>query len=109
MLWGDSPEQVTQFLRIQGFSPEEASAMTRELLQERVATIRVNGIRKIVIGSSLICVPIVTFLIFLSIGIFFMKILALTVMVGLWGVWLVVKGLFMVLTPKTESGDASEM
>ena len=109
MLWGDSREQVVQFLRIQGFSQEDASALAEELFRERVATIRANGVRKIVVGSGLISVPIITFLIFLSIGIFFMKVLALTVMAGLYGVWLVVKGSFMVLTPKSEAGDASEM
>jgi hypothetical protein len=106
--WGDAPNDVIAYLRMQGFSAEEASSLVQEMYQERAATIRANGIRKIIVGSGLICVPIVSLLIFLSLGFIPLKIFAVTVMVGLWGAWMVFKGSFMVLAPKMESGDVAE-
>jgi hypothetical protein len=108
ILWGDSREEVFKYLRIQGFGHEEAFALVQELFLERAATIRSDGIRKIVIGTGLICVPIVSLLIFFAIGVILLKIFAATVVVGFWGVWMVFKGAFMVLSPKTEAGDASD-
>jgi len=109
MLWGDSFDEVFKFLRMQGYSHAEASAATTEMFQERLATIRANGIRKIVIGSILVCFPVLTFLVLLGMGFIFMRLLAVPIMFGIWGVWLVVKGTLMLLAPKSEAGDASEM
>lgn len=109
MLWGDSYEEVFKFLRMQGYSQAEASSAATEMFMERVATIRANGIRKIVIGSILVCVPVMLFLVMLGMGFIFMRLLALPIMIGIWGVWLVVKGTLMLLAPKSERGDASEM
>ena len=93
---------------VQGFSAEEASALVKEMFRERAATIRGDGIRKIVVGIALICVPIVTFFIFMSIGVIYTKILAITIMLGLWGLWMAIKGIFMVVAPKSQSGDVAE-
>ncbi len=93
---------------MQGFAREEASELVQEMFRERVATIRANGIKKLIVGVALVCVPIVALVFFLSIGILPMKIFAFTIMAGLWGVWQIIKGLFMVLTPKSEPGDVAE-
>ncbi len=106
--WGDSPKQVIGYLMMQGFGREEASELVQEMFRERVATIRANGIKKLIFGAALVCVPIVALVFFLSIGILPMKIFAFTIMAGLWGVWQIIKGLFMVLTPKSEPGDVAE-
>ncbi len=106
--WGDSPKQVIGYLMMQGFAREEASELVQEMFRERVATIRANGIKKLIVGVALVCVPIVALVFFLSIGILPMKIFAFTIMAGLWGVWQIIKGLFMVLTPKSEPGDVAE-
>lgn len=106
--WGDSPRDVIAYLMMQGFSAQDANEMVQEMYAERTATIRTNGIRKIVIGSVLICVPIVSLLGFLAMGYIPLKLFAVTVMVGLWGAWMVFKGSFMVAAPKMESGDVSE-
>ena len=82
--------------------------MVQEMYADRTATIRANGIRKIAIGSGLICVPIASFLYFLAVGYIPIKLFAITVAVGLWGGWWVFKGLFMVAAPKMESGDVME-
>ncbi len=115
--WGDSPKQVIGYLMMQGFGREEASELVQEMFRERVATIRANGIKKLIFGAVLGPIrailrdgrgPIVALVIFLSIGILPMKIFAFTIMAGLWGVWQIIKGLFMVLTPKSEPGDVAE-
>jgi len=109
MLWGDSYDEVLKFLRMQGYNHADASAAVTEMFQERVATIRANGIQKIVIGSILVCIPVILFLILLGTGFLFMRLLAVPIMFGIWGVWMVVKGTLMLLAPKSEAGDASEM
>jgi len=44
----------------------------------------------------------------MSVGFIPIKLFALTVMVGLWGIYMAFKGTFMVLAPKFEPGDVSE-
>lgn len=106
--WGDPPEEVIKYLMIKGISHEEASVMVGALLRERAAAIRANGIRKILTGISLMAVPVVAYRIFVGIGIIPMKLFGLTIMVGLWGVWLFLKGTIMFLSPKSESGDLAD-
>jgi hypothetical protein len=106
--WGDAPEDVAKFLMLHGFSAADASTRVNAMFQERAATIRQNGIGKIVKGVIALCVPAITALVFLSIGMFLLKVFAVTVMVGLWGAWQVLKGIFMVVSPKTEYGDVAE-
>lgn len=106
--WGDPPAEVIKYLMIQGFSYEEASSLVQEMFRERAATIRTNGIKKILVGIAFMCVPVALFFIFMSIGVLFLKILAVAIMIGLWGMWMVIKGIFMVLAPKSEAGDVAE-
>jgi hypothetical protein len=37
-----------------------------------------------------------------------LKLFAVTIMIGLWGAWKVLKSLFMILAPKSEPGDVAE-
>jgi len=106
--WGDAPEEVAKYLMMQGLSRKEASSLVEGMFKERAATIRRNGIKKIVIGIALMCVPVVAFLIFTSIGFIPLKPFAVTLMIGVWGAWMVLKGIFMVLAPKSEPGDVAE-
>ena len=108
ILWGDKPEAVTGFLLMQGFSREEASGLVRELFRERMATVRANGLRKILTGIGLIAVPIVSLIIFIIIGVIPLKIFAVTIAVGLWGLWTLVNGIIMFLAPKSEHGDLAD-
>ncbi|MEW6155838.1 MAG: hypothetical protein AB1813_00295 [Verrucomicrobiota bacterium] len=106
--WGDAPEEVIKFLRIQGFNHEEASSLVGDLFKERAATIRKNGMKKVFKGIALVFVPIIALIVFLAIGYFPLKIFAVTVMVGCWGLWMVIKGMIMFLAPKSEPGDVAE-
>jgi hypothetical protein len=108
MMWGDSKDEVIKYLMIQGFSAQEALPIVEALFLERAKTIRANGIQKIFIGIGLVCVPIITLVAMLTMGMILIKILSLTVMVGLYGGYLVLKGILMALAPKSELGDVNE-
>jgi hypothetical protein len=106
--WGDEPNEVVKFLMIQGFSYEEANATVNGLFVERAKAIRRNGVKKIFIGAGLMCLPIITFLVCLAVGYLPLKLLGATVVVGLWGAWMVLKGIIMMVAPKSEPGDVAE-
>lgn len=106
--WGDPPNEVIKFLMLQGFTVQDASALVQELFKERVATIRGNGIKKIISGIFLACVPIAAWFIFMSVGYILVKTFAVTIMVGLYGVYMIFKGIFMLVAPKAEAGDVAE-
>jgi len=107
-MWGDSKEQIISYLMIQGFSVPEASELATKLFKERTAAVRANGIRKIIIGIGLMCVPVIALIFFLAIKLFLLKPFAAAVMVGLYGLWLVVNGLLMAIAPKSERGDVAD-
>jgi hypothetical protein len=106
--WGDSQEEVTKFLMIQGLTYPEAQALVQSMFKERTGTIRKNGVKKIFIGIGMICVPIVSLVIFLSMGYLPLKLFAITVAIGLWGAWIALKGTIMMIAPKSEPGDVAE-
>ncbi|HEV2454252.1 MAG TPA: hypothetical protein VGY98_08325, partial [Verrucomicrobiae bacterium] len=91
-MWGDSREQVISYLMVQGFSVPEATELTTKLFQERTAAVRSNGIRKIIIGFGLMCVPVIALLIFLSLHVLPLKLFGATVVVGVYGFYLFVTG-----------------
>jgi hypothetical protein len=107
ILWGDAVDDVIRFLMLHGFQPAEATSLVQELFKERAVTIRRNGMKKAVLGFVLMCVPVVAALAFLSMGFFPVKIFAFTVIVGLYGAYLLIKGTIMFLAPKSEPGDVS--
>jgi len=106
--WGDAPVSVISYLRMQGFSQEEASSFVGTLFQERARTIRANGIRKSFTGIGLMCVPVVALIVFLSMGYLPLKLFAVTLMIGTYGAWTLLKGIIMFLAPKSEPGDVAE-
>ena len=108
ILWGDEPEEVIKYLMIQSFSVDEAQECVAELQRERLVTIRGNGMRKIFIGAGLICVTMIAWAIFVSIGVIPIKLMGIAIAVGLYGGWLAISGALMVIAPKMESGDVGD-
>jgi len=106
--WGDAPEDVTRFLMMQGFGYEEAVVLVRAMVRERAATIRRNGIGKILIGCVLVPVPIIAFSFFVRAGFIPLTPFAVTLLVGVWGAWMLLKGALMLLAPKSEPGDIAD-
>ena len=107
-MWGDSKEEVTKYLMMQGFTVIEATELVESIFRERAAAVRAKGIRKIFTGVGLICVPIIALIIFLCIGVIPIRTFALTVMVGLYGVWLLINGILMAVAPKSEKGSITD-
>ena len=108
IFWGDSPQEVIKFLMMNGVSYQEAQAIVAGLSKERSAATRANGVRKILIGIPLMCVPVVAFIIFQRAGFFPVKLFAFAVMIGLYGGYMALTGTMMVIAPKVESGDVAD-
>ena len=106
--WGDAEEDVIKYLMLQRFTVPEARELVGQMFKERMATVRATGVRKIITGSGLMCVPVIGLLFFLHLGIIPAKLMAILVMVGLYGVWLLINGLIALIAPKMESGDVAE-
>ena len=99
-----------KYLMMQGISATEATEIADELFSERAATIRGGGVKKIVMGIGMILLPIVTWIFFVAvIHLIFIKIWAITLMVGLYGMYCLIKGVIMFFSPGSEPGDVSEM
>ena len=108
ILWGDPPREVTLYLMSQGFSYEDASDIVDAMFQERVATLRATGIKKIIAGFALMAVPVVAYLIFLSVGYILIKTFLFTIVAGLCGLAMFIGGWFSLLAPKSQTGDVAE-
>ena len=106
--WGDPPEEVVKFLMMNGSSHEDATISVRAMFRERAAALQKVGIVKIVTGIALMAVPVVVLLIFAYYHVVLITLLALAGAVGLWGAWTFLRGVIMVLFPKSESGDVSD-
>jgi len=106
IFWGDPPLEVLKFLMINNIPREEATEIVRELTTERVIQMRKNGIAKIVSGALMVSVPVAGW--FMGMAMISIKLFAFMIMLGLWGAYRLLKGTFMVVAPKAQSGDVSE-
>ena len=106
--WGDSPQDVLKYLMINGLSYEEANEFVNDLFNQRAAAIRSRGVAYTFGGALVVCVPIAFWLICLRTGILLPRTLVVTIGIGLIGLGVLIKGLFMIFAPKSTSGDVSE-
>src|SRR5262245_22367543 len=108
IFWGDPVEDVVKFMMRNNFSYEEASELVAGYFDERAAAVRSNGIGKIVVGSGMVALPIVSWFVFAAMGVIPIKIFAITVVIGLWGAWRVFRGIVMTTSPRSEKGDVAD-
>ena len=109
ILWGEEPNGVVIFLRTNGFSAEDASALVDELLDERRATVRGIGVKKIVVGSFLVVLPVAFWLVsWYVVGVVYLWPFAGTVCGGLWGAYQVVNGAIKLSSPDSHEGDLTD-
>jgi hypothetical protein len=107
--WGDSRDEVVKYIMMQGVSAGEATELADGLFVERAQIIRAAGVKKIIIGIPLMALPVVLWFVFLATIRFVpIKLWALTLMAGLYGMYCLFKGLIMFFSPKSEPGDCSE-
>ncbi len=108
ILWGDSKEEVTRYLMMQGFSASDASEIVEAAFKERAVAIRAEGIRKTFYGLGLMCVPVASYICMLRIGAISFQLLGIAGVFGLWGMWLALNGTLMALAPKSEKGNIND-
>ena len=108
ILWGDDPKQVTAFLRGTGYSAQEATEIVNEFVAERVKTVRAEGLAKVIRGGALMFVPVFALIGFLKYRFFPVQVLGVAMMIGCYGFYLLIKGLFMMIAPKSEGGDVAD-
>jgi hypothetical protein len=108
IFWGDEAEAVVKFLRMNGVSYEEAESIVDSFVGERLAALRGSGVRKIIFGALMVAVPVIAYVIFISMGFIPLKTFACTVVVGLWGAWKVLKGGLMFVFPESETVDLAD-
>ena len=110
IFWGDSPDEVKKFLMRNSIPVAEATALVDAWFIDRAKTIRKNGIKKFFTGIMLASVPVIFYFVAVaSAGDFApMKLFAVTIMVGLYGAYMFVKGTIMFCAPKSEPGDVSD-
>jgi hypothetical protein len=108
IFWGDSPESVLAYVQSQGFTKEEAEATIHGIVQERIESLKGFGRRNILIGIPLLLVPVASYLVLRQLGIFPIKIFAVTVVIGLFGGFKLARGTMMLLSPGSMTGDLSD-
>ena len=108
VFWGEDREEVIKYLRMQGFELDEASAVTESLMRERASTLRGIGIQKTLTGIALMCVPVIAWIYFSSIGVIPLKLFGATCVVGVYGAWRFLKGTIMFVAPRSEPGDVAD-
>jgi hypothetical protein len=108
IFWGEEADSVLKYLRMNGISLEEADAIVDSLIAERHSALRASGIKKILFGAGFVCVPVVTWFGFQSAGVVSLKILGIVVVIGLWGAWLILKGILMIAFPESETVDLAD-
>lgn len=108
VFWGDPPEDVVKFLQMQGFQYDDACIVVDQMYTERERVIRACGLRKLMVGFGLMGIPAGTLLIFLHLGVMQWHLMAITVVIGLGGAYFCLKGTFMLVSPRTETGEVDD-
>jgi hypothetical protein len=108
VFWGDPTDQVTIFMMSQGFDHPEASALVAGMYRERLANLRGIGLRRVFVGGGMICVPIVAFFVYRHLGYLPIKLFAIKVGVGLWGLVMFTRGAIQLLAPRLGSEDLAD-
>jgi hypothetical protein len=105
IVWGESSEKVLAYLQTKGVGDKQASALIEELMKERAASIREDGIKKTWIGALFVLAPIAYYFVSLLIGYWSLKFFSALIVLGAVGLAKITNGLSMVLRPRSIKGD----
>lgn len=100
IFWVESRDHVIGSLMQQGYSVQEPSEQVRGVVNKQASAIRRKGSRKIVMGTLLICIPLLVYFAGAGVVLAFGRLLLITVIPGAWGLWMVFDGLVPALSPK---------
>lgn len=108
-LWGDSREEVVKYLMIQGINATDATELADGMFAERAAIVRGAGLKRVFMGAPMMAFPVAAWFFFVVEFRFVpVKLWGLTLLVGIYGMYCLLKGLIMFFSPKSEPGDVSE-
>jgi hypothetical protein len=105
IIWGDSAASVRDYLVSNGISSPEADARLMEFSLERNQELRKIGFRNVLIGGLLTGAAAFTFLIasdFTTATSGIVKLLALVLMAGCYGLWKLWTGISYLVRPQSE-------
>jgi hypothetical protein len=108
ILWGDRPDEVIHFLMLRGLTNEEASAKVHAMIKERSRTIRAKGLVKFIGGTLTTLGAAGAMLTMLKVGFFSPFVLGGVGLAAVGGLWLIFNGLWKIIAPGAQSGDASD-
>lgn len=105
VIWGESLTEVQEFLRANGVSGEDAQRWLRDFELERNRELRRIGLRNTVVGALLagsagVALYYAWTVASATLGI--VKVLAVVLLAGLYGLWLLVKGIVYLVRPQME-------
>jgi uncharacterized membrane protein len=105
IIWGDSAASVRDYLVSNGISSSVADAKLMEFSLERNRELRKIGIRSVLIGGLLTGAAVFTFFIashFTTATYGIVKLLALVLMAGGYGLWKLWTGIVYLVRPQSE-------
>ena len=110
IFWGEDPEQVLHFLRLNRFTAEEAGEFVDSVFRERMAQVRTLGVRRILIGVAMMIVPVGAWVLlgWMYRSVVILAVLGVAGAIGLWGAWKVLEGILMLIFPENEKIDLAE-
>lgn len=108
VIWGESPESVFSYLQAKGLGDKEAGELLSALLGERVAHIRRDGFRRLATGCAFMICPVVGYFVYRA-GTLSHKAFSATLVLGAWGLWKAIHGLWTVLGARKQRGEISNL
>jgi hypothetical protein len=103
--WGRPPQEVLALLQSKGIGDKDAFALLDQLMKERAASIRADGMKKSVIGALFVLAPVCYYFFSLWLGYWSIKLFAALIVLGFVGLAKLTSGLSMVLRPGGVTSD----
>jgi hypothetical protein len=106
IIWGESPEKVRDYLMSKNVGEKDAAVLLEEVMAERAASIRSDGMKKIWLGSAFVAAPIIYYFVtHLWVGYWSLKLFAGLVVLAAVGIAKLTTGISLVLKPRAVRGD----
>jgi hypothetical protein len=107
IIWGESTQKVLTYLQSKSVGDKEASVLLEDLMKERAASIRTDGVKKVWIGVLFVLAPVAYYLVSKFVGFWSLKLFSGLIVLGIVGIAKLSSGLSMILKPRAVKGDLS--
>ena len=108
-MWGESLVAVRQFLLANGMDDQQCQAWLDTLESERIAEIKRIGIKKLLIGSVPLLLPLIGGVVYFSTDLMVMDFFEYGLIAGIFGAWMVIGGVVMIFRARNELGSIGAM